>query len=793
MRKNPSGRALARGTLALSLALAATLASGGFAAAAAMRTSDRSVAQADPVGSGVQLSEVPREHQLFPRDPATNDAVVTIAGSVTQGGVSSMRLDVVRDGQSLSSSSVPVQGAGSAFTFAPRIQAGLNSYSFRLYSVSGSSATLQGTWGDIVAGDVFIVSGQSNAAARQHFPSNPGNPSDTSNSSSADRSPWVRTFGSSTSDPTTSGQDDTWQVADGDSYQVSGAVGQYGLRLGRQEVNTYGIPVAILQGGHEGRPVTFFQRNDANPADPGTNYGRLLGRAQRAGVEGQVRGIFWYQGESDNNDVASQTSGFTSLLDDWKADYPGVEHVYAHQIRNGCLDAAGAPQNSYEEREAQRRYASLPGVTVLSTTGINGQGPDDCHYYYVGGYRDLADRDFLSMARDYYGGSAAASTAPDPQRAWFSKADHTEITIALRNAGDALVAGCGPVTDFVVNGSPVTVASMSVRPGFVHLRLTGPATGATGVGYVGHDGAGPWITNSKGIGLLAFYDLPFSADQAGTFPTPLANCPPPVPAPVMARTVGGDFNGDGKQDIAGIDASSNMKLYTGDGAGTVGGGSDMLGSTGLWKGFKAIASGDFNGDGKQDIAGIDANDNLKLYVGDGAGHLGGGTNMLGSTGLWKGFKAITAADFNGDGKQDIAGIDANDNLKLYVGNGTGTVGGGSDMLGSTGLWKGFKAITAADFNGDGKQDIAGIDANDNLKLYVGNGTGTVGGGTDMLGSTGLWKGFRSLLAADYNADGKQDIAGIDANNNMKLYTGNGAGTVSGGTNMLGSTGLWSGF
>ncbi|MEU7067443.1 VCBS repeat-containing protein, partial [Streptomyces sp. NPDC046161] len=211
------------------------------------------------------------------------------------------------------------------------------------------------------------------------------------------------------------------------------------------------------------------------------------------------------------------------------------------------------------------------------------------------------------------------------------------------------------------------------------------------------------------------------------------------------------------------------------------------------KGFKAIAAGDFNGDGKQDIAGIDANDNLKLYTGDGAGHLGGGTNMLGSTGLWKGFKAIAAGDFNGDGKQDIAGIDANDNLKLYTGDGTGALGGGTNMLGSTGLWKGFNAITAADFNGDGKQDIAGIDANDNLKLYTGDGTGTVGGGTNMLGSTGLWKGFRSLLAADYNADGKQDIAGIDANNNMKLYTGNGAGTVSGGTNMLGSTGLWSGF
>jgi hypothetical protein len=154
----------------------------------------------------------------------------------------------------------------------------------------------------------------------------------------------------------------------------------------------------------------------------------------------------------------------------------------------------------------------------------------------------------------------------------------------------------------------------------------------------------------------------------------------------------------------------------------------------------------------------------------------------------------TAGDFNGDGKTDIAGIDANNNLKLYTGNGTGHLtDSGTYMLGTTGLWNGFKAITAGDFNGDGKTDIAGIDANNNLKLYVNDGTGHLSGGNDMLGSTGLWAGFRSLTASDFNGDGKQDIAGIDANNNMKLYTGNGAGAVSGGSDMLGSTGLWSGF
>ncbi|WP_329584375.1 FG-GAP-like repeat-containing protein [Kitasatospora sp. NBC_01250] len=259
-----------------------------------------------------------------------------------------------------------------------------------------------------------------------------------------------------------------------------------------------------------------------------------------------------------------------------------------------------------------------------------------------------------------------------------------------------------------------------------------------------------------------------------------------------ARTAVGDFNSDGKLDVVGIDANNNMMLYTGDGQGHVGGGSPMLGTTGLWANFKAIATGDFNGDGKTDVAGIDANNNLMLYTGDGQGHLAGGTPMLGTTGLWANFKAITAGDFNGDGHTDIAGIDANNNLMLYTGDGQGHLAAGTPMLGTNGSWANFKAITAGDFNGDGKTDVAGIDANNNLKLYTGDGQGHVSGGTDMLGDNGLWTGFHSVMAGDFGT-GHLSIAGIDANNNLKLYTGDGQGHLSGGTDMLGGNGLWAGF
>ncbi|MFE0465267.1 FG-GAP-like repeat-containing protein [Kitasatospora sp. NPDC058965] len=739
----------------------------------------------------VSYSQAPANHQLYPRDPVANTAVVPIAGQVTQGQPTAMRLDVTQNGQPFSSTTVAVTGTGASFSFTPTITAGLNAYGFSLYAV-GSTAVLQNSWTDVVAGDVFLDSGQSNAAAHQRY--------DTTavNSSAVDQSPWVRTFGSSTNDPAQSAQDSTWQQAQGDGYQGSGTVGQYAVRMGRRIVDTYGVPVAVLQGGQDGMPISFFQPNTAKHDDTTTNYGRLLDRAERAGVQSRVRGIFWYQGESDNNDATAQTNGFGTLLTAWKQDYPGLQHVYPHQIRNGCLSPSGSFQASYQERDAQRGYSDLPGVTLLSTNGVDRQGGDSCHYYYLGGYQALADHDFATVAHDLYGGSATASTPPAPAGAWFSAADHSRISIGLRNTTDRLNLPCGPAGDFVVNGSTVSVTSVAVQPGLVVLQLSGPATGATGISYLGHDGAGNWITNDNGAGLLAFANLPFGADQPAAMPAAARTCPA-LRTPVL--TAAGDFNGDGKVDLAVLGATNDLRLYPGNADGTLstGPGQAMWAAGGLWQGFKAIAAGDFNGDGKVDIAGIDAYNDLRLYTNDGQGHLGGGALMWPGGGLWQGFKSLVAGDFNGDGKVDLAGIDAYNDLRVYLGNGDGTLNtsyGGWKMLPGNGNWVNFHGLAAGDFNGDGKADIAGIDAYNDLRLYTGNGDGTLNtsSGGLMWPGGGLWQGFGAIAAGDFNHDGKADIAGIDAYKDLRLYAGSGNGTLntSSGGMLWGGAGYWGG-
>ena len=264
-----------------------------------------------------------------------------------------------------------------------------------------------------------------------------------------------------------------------------------------------------------------------------------------------------------------------------------------------------------------------------------------------------------------------------------------------------------------------------------------------------------------------------------------------------------DFNNDGNRDVAGIDANNDLRLYKGKGNGTLdtASGTAMWPTGGLWNSFREIESGDFNGDGHVDVIGIDANSDLRLYKGkpDGTLDTTSGSAMWPTGGRWGGFKFLMPGDFNGDGKTDVAGIDANNDLRLYVGKGDGTLDtatSGTLMWPGGGLWRNFRQIEAGDYNNDGAVDIVGIDANNDLHLYLGDGQGKLTGSSVYMWPTGgLWAGFKHIVAGDFNNDGNVDVAGIDARNDLRLYTGLGNGTLntSSGTAMWPTGGLWGGF
>jgi hypothetical protein len=239
----------------------------------------------------------------------------------------------------------------------------------------------------------------------------------------------------------------------------------------------------------------------------------------------------------------------------------------------------------------------------------------------------------------------------------------------------------------------------------------------------------------------------------------------------------GDFNGDSQQDLATTDIvsgnSGSVSILIGNGDGTFQPAQDV--EVGLRP--VSITVGDFNGDSQQDLvtANLDVGqeDSVSILLGNGDGTF---QPTQGSV-LGEHPFSVTVGDFDGDGRQDLATANAAaDTVSILLGNGDGTFQPAQDfgLQVCPTLGQGPVSITAGDFNGDGRQDLATANTPVNTAfILLGNGDGTFEPGQAF--DTG--QGPRSITVGDFNADGAQDVAVAAASSSSVTILINNASAV----------------
>ena len=357
-------------------------------------------------------------------------------------------------------------------------------------------------------------------------------------------------------------------------------------------------------------------------------------------------------------------------------------------------------------------------------------------------------------------GNSSYNAASNVSQSFTISAGARSQTITFATPGNHLVSA-SPVyltatasSGLIVSLTSLTTAVCVVSNNYATLLAAGTCTvEASQAGNASYSAA-PSVT--QGFLVIAVPQFSAATYSVDIFPSSIAI---------------GDFNGDGKPDLAVTNAfAGNVSILLGAANGTlVPGTAISIGGESI-----AVAAGDFNGDGKLDLAVADLSGNaIVIFAGNGDGTF----TRIGTVNAGLAPISIVVADFDGDGKVDLAvangtGGTPGQTVSVALGNGDGTfrapvsyVTGGSP----------YQVVTA-DFNGDGRPDLAVVNGDPNtVSILLGRGDGTFLPAANY--ATGWYPD--ALAVGDFNRDGKLDLAvGNDYSNDVSILLGRGDGTFA---------------
>jgi Flp pilus assembly secretin CpaC len=366
----------------------------------------------------------------------------------------------------------------------------------------------------------------------------------------------------------------------------------------------------------------------------------------------------------------------------------------------------------------------------------------------------------------------ALSTVRSAQRILLRAQDGKPATFFV---GDRFPIDLGLLSADLNSTSTGLAAAAALASGLALPRTdynTGTGPVSVAIADFNKDGHPDLVAANSTDGTLSL--LPGIGD--GTFQAQtIITIPVGTIAASLSAVATGDFNDDGNADIAVTDkANSRVLILLGRGDGSFQ--TPVAYATG--SNPVTLAAQDFDGDGQPDLAVVNEGDgttasSVSVLIGNKINNIQDGTfgaKIDYPVGISP--SAITTADFNTDGKVDLAITNKGDNtVSVLPGKGDGTFG--TQTTFATG--KAPAGIATADFNNDAHADLAVSNQSDaTVSVLLGNGDGTFLGQTAYITGSGP----AGIIAANFTGTNTDLAVADQAANNVDVLIGNGDGTFT---------------
>ncbi len=474
----------------------------------------------------VVFDKLPKNYQLYTRN-TQNQAIIPIEGKIEIGNWSYLSVVVKRNQKphSYQRSYFHYDSTGKTGTFSlkPVIKAELAEYDLEIYaSQAGKDSVLMVVRKNIVAGDAYLIYGQSNARAWEEVYEY--------------KNEYCRTYGFGSY---SKGYE--WGLSnDGFTGGFDGEqfiVGEWGIRLQKNIIEKYGIPTCIINASTSGTNIkTLSDRNSQNPSDINSNYGRLLYLANEAGISDNIKGLFYWQGETDAVQAPSLWKVyFDGLYKFWLKDFPSINKIYSFQLplfgATEYNDEVGQLRD--DMRQLGKNYPKITTYAPMGAPGWNGW------HFAIEGYMQIGDELSKIVGKDFYN-EPKKIISPNIQKIYFSSPDRSEITLSFEDGQqmvypqDTILPNIGGGTGvyslkdfFYVNKEWKRIVSGRANGNKIILKLKEPIpTNDTTIKYLPsiypYSGGSfilqeaPWIykgiflKNTDGMRAFAFHHLKIS-------------------------------------------------------------------------------------------------------------------------------------------------------------------------------------------------------------------------------------------------------------------------------------------